>query len=125
MPVLYVGQCDRAVQSFDVHVSAGDVADLDGGAGTLQSYISIKPFGAQRTRAGVEGDAGGGGHQDLVIHASGLRVGTRQQVRLDLDAIADQIVIDFNFIGIEQGIDYSMFTSGRFYEFATFGSFDR
>jgi len=84
---------------------AGNVADLDGGGGAFQGYIAMKSFGAQRTGAGVERDAGVGGYEDFVIHASGLRIGARQQMGLNLDPVADQVFVDFNFVGIEQGID--------------------
>jgi hypothetical protein len=35
-----------------------------------------------------------------------LRVGTGEQVGTDFDAIANEIVIDFNFVGGENGIDH-------------------
>ena len=105
MAVLHVGESDGAVQSFDVHMRAGDVANFDRGGGAFQSYIPVKSFGAQRTGAGVERDAGVGGDEDFVIYASGLGVGARQKVRLDFNAIADQILVDFDFVGIKQSID--------------------
>src|ERR1700736_1220036 len=54
----------------------------------------------------MQRDAGGGGRQDFVIPPSGLRVGARKQVGLDLDAVADQVLVDFNFVGIAHGIDH-------------------
>ena len=76
MAVLHVGERDRTVQSFDVQVSAGDVANFDGGGGPFQGYIPVESFGPQRAGAGVERDAGVGGDQNFIVHASGLSIRT-------------------------------------------------
>ncbi len=106
VPVLHVGESDWPIQGLHVHMGAGDVADLDGGGGAFQGHIAVKLLGAQRPGAGVQRDAGIGGHQDFIIHAPRLRIGARQQVGLDVDAIADQVVVDFDLVGSEHGTDH-------------------
>ena len=106
MAILHVGESDRTIQGLHVNVGAGDVANLDGGGSAFEGYVAVKFLGAQRAGAGVQRDAGVSRDQNFVIHASGLGVGARQQVRLDFDAVADQVVVDLDFVGREHRIDH-------------------
>ena len=73
---------------------------------TFQADVAVQFLGAQRPGAGVQSDAGVGGDQNLIIHASGVGVGSGQQVRLNIHAVAVLVVIHLNFVGVQNRIHH-------------------
>ena len=44
-------------------------------------------------------------NQNLVIHAAGLSIRAGEQMRLQVDPIAGEIIVHFNFIRRQYGVD--------------------
>src|SRR4029077_3609468 len=61
--VMHIAQRDGTVEGFNVHVSVGKVADIHGGRGAFHGDIAMQLLGVERSRAGVQGDAGIGRNQ--------------------------------------------------------------
>ena len=110
--VLHVREGDRAVEGFDVDVRIGDVADINFCGSTFEADVAVNLFCVQRSGAGMKSYAGVGGGKDFVVDAAGVFVGALQQVRLNLDAVTDDGVIHFNFVGCEYGV-YDNDVAGR------------
>ncbi len=47
VPVLHIGQSDRAIESLDVHVGIADVADVNGRRCAFQRHVAVQFFRAQ------------------------------------------------------------------------------
>ena len=122
--ILHVGQSDRTIESLDVHVSVGNVAYVNGCGRAFQGNVAVKLLGAQAAGAGMQGDAGVGGDENLVIDASGLGICSRKQMGLNLNPVADQCVVDFNFIGGKYGADNDEVAGRRLYRNRAIGIID-
>src|SRR5581483_10444260 len=61
------------------------------------------------------GDRGLDRNLDVVFDLAALHIGTRQQVRNDVNAIAALALVDFNFIGVQNGDNEYLAARSRFY----------
>src|SRR5581483_4010319 len=93
--VLHVGESDGTVQRLHVHMRVVNVTQVDGSAGAFHGDVAAKFLRAQRSGSGVQGQVGVHRDQNFVIDAAGLGVCAGQQVRLDLYAIANHVVVHF------------------------------
>ena len=73
-------------------------------SGAFQTHVAMQFLGAQRSGAGMQRDAGIGGNQNFIIHASRIGVGAGQQVRLNIHPVSALIVIDLNFVGVQNRV---------------------
>src|SRR5271170_8371606 len=94
-------------------VGVGDVANIDGRSRAFQTNVAVQFLSAQGTGAGMQSDAGVGGNQNFIIHATRICVGTRQQVRLNIHAVPILTVVDLNLVGVQNRVDHDRIVQRR------------
>ena len=119
MPVLDIGQDDRAIESADVDMGIADIAYVNMGGSPFHGYISVQLLGTQRAGSGMQGHAGVGRHLHFVLDPPVVGVGPGEQMRKDVYPVAALTLVNLDLIGVNRSRHQHLVAGSRLHRNGT------